>query len=823
MKTGIVVLNYNDARETINFVNEINSFHAVDKICIVDNGSDDGSYQKLKKLENKDINVINLNQNRGYASGNNAGLKYLYEQKCDYMIIANPDIIIDKTSLIDFIAYMKAYPQYRIFGPTIKEGANVNQGWKLKGISYDIIDNLVWINRFFKNRNKYKSNHYNGTISEVDVVSGCFFGLTRGVIDKIGYLDEGTFLYYEENILAKKAKDANLKIGILNNVNIIHNHSVTIDKTINHYRKLRILKNSQYYYRKTLYNHKLFTMWLLKKTGNLACAFARMRTDKKIVNIRKSNRKKVNILSLHMQVGVIEKSICSLANMLIDKYDVEIVNLYKLVDPIPFSLDERIQITYLSTGLAPNKEAFKSAVKSRNIIKILKEGTKAINILYKKRSLIKFVAKDNDGDIIVSSTLAFNKYFSKYQNNKVLIAWEHCHPNGNLKYVKKVKKRVKNFDVFIPASNTLYEYYQEIITGPKCMYLPLCIDEIPTTKASLQTNQITVMGRLAKEKAYDDMLRTLKNIVDKNPKIKLNIVGAGSEKENLEKLTKELGLMANVIFHGNIVGVEKERVMLDTSVFVTTSHFESFGLVLLEAMSYGIPCVSFDSAKGSLEIIDHGKNGYIIKDRNIDEMANQILKLLSKTTKVMQSNAIKKAKEYQYKNVKKLWLEAFEVFSRGDIRTRIIFTSSAGGHYSELYELDELMNKYNSFLLTEDHDMMKEYKKHNRARSWYLRAGTKEHLIKFLFNFPFNIINSFKVYLKVKPDIIISTGAHTTVPICFIAKIFRKKVIFIETYANINTKTLSGKLVYPIADLFLVQWEEMLELYPKAKYKGGLK
>ena len=72
-------------------------------------------------------------------------------------------------------------------------------------------------------------------------------------------------------------------------------------------------------------------------------------------------------------------------------------------------------------------------------------------------------------------------------------------------------------------------------------------------------------------------------------------------------------------------------------------------------------------------------------------------------------------------------------------------------------------------------------------------------------------------------DVVIATGAHTTVPICYIAKLFGKKVIFIETFANITTKTLSGKLVYPIADLFLVQWEEMLELYPNAKYRGGLK
>ena len=57
---------------------------------------------------------------------------------------------------------------------------------------------------------------------------------------------------------------------------------------------------------------------------------------------------------------------------------------------------------------------------------------------------------------------------------------------------------------------------------------------------------------------------------------------------------------------------------------------------------------------------------------------------------------------------------------------------------------------------------------------------------------------------------------------CYIAKLFRSKVIFIETFANRNTKTLSGRLVYPIADTFIVQWEEMLKLYPKAIYGGWI-
>lgn len=820
MKTGIVVLNYNDADETIDFVKKINSFNATDYICVVDNGSTDDSLKQLKKL--KKIHLIALENNLGYAAGNNAGLKYLYEQECDNYIIANPDIIVDKANFIDFIAHMNSNNSYQIFGPTIEEQGKINHGWKQRTISYDIHDNYPIVNRIFKHRNKYSKSHYKGAITPVDCISGCFFGIKKAVIDKIGFLDEGTFLYYEEDILCTKAKNNGLQVCVLNKVRVIHNHSVTINKNINHYRKLRILKDSQMYYHQTCFNHSKHKLNRLKRTANLACAFARLKTNKKIINTHNRPRKKVTLLSLHLRVGGIEKAICSLANMLVDDYDVEIVNVYKLCEP-SFYIDERVKITYLSTDLQPNKEELTYALKNKRFIKIITEGFKALRVVLKKRSLIKRAAKDNDGDIIISTTLAFNKSFSKYQKNKLLISWEHCHPDRDPKYPKKVYKAVKRFDLFIPASKSIYDYYKEYLTGPQCLYLPLCIDDIPSERAMLNTNQITVMGRLSKEKAYDDMLRVFKKVLDQNPEAILNVVGDGDERSSLSILADQLEISDSVIFHGNTVGDKKDEIMKNTSVFVTTSHYESFGLVLLEAMSYGIPCVSFDSAKGSLDIIDDGKDGFIIKDRNLDDMASKIVELMNKTTKTVQNNAIKKAKQYSYNNVRKQWLNEFKNFNIPDLKARVIFTSSAGGHYSELCELDELMMRYNSFLITEDHEMMQEYKKTNKSRSWYMPAGTKEHLFKFLCNFPINIFKSFMAYLKVRPDVVIATGAHTTVPICYIAKMFGKKVIFIETFANITTKTLSGKLVYPIADLFLVQWEEMLKLYPKAKYRGGLK
>ena len=76
--------------------------------------------------------------------------------------------------------------------------------------------------------------------------------------------------------------------------------------------------------------------------------------------------------------------------------------------------------------------------------------------------------------------------------------------------------------------------------------------------------------------------------------------------------------------------------------------------------------------------------------------------------------------------------------------------------------------------------------------------------------------------MREKPDVIVTTGALIVFPFCLYAKLMGTKVIYIETFARVNDRSLTGRLVYPLADLFLVQWESLLELYPKAKYVGGI-
>ena len=108
-----------------------------------------------------------------------------------------------------------------------------------------------------------EEEHYQEDLSIVGVVSGCFFCCDGEALKKIDYLDENTFLYYEEQILAKKMEKIDKQIAVDNNVVIIHNHSVTIDKNVNRINKYKELRKSQrYFVEKYLYATDKELKWL---------------------------------------------------------------------------------------------------------------------------------------------------------------------------------------------------------------------------------------------------------------------------------------------------------------------------------------------------------------------------------------------------------------------------------------------------------------------------------------------------------------------------------------------------------------------------------
>ena len=148
---------------------------------------------------------------------------------------------------------------------------------------------------------------------------------------------------------------------------------------------------------------------------------------------------------------------------------------------------------------------------------------------------------------------------------------------------------------------------------------------------------------------------------------------------------------------------------------------------------------------------------------------------------------------------------------------KICFAASSGGHLEEISRLEKLKHNRDCFLFTEEGleeskfcDRVYYVKKIDRKQRW------------FIFHFIALFWQTWRVLRREKPDCIITTGALAAYPISLLGKLRGCRIIYIESFARISSASLTGKLIHPIADLFIVQWEEGLQFFPKAVYGGGI-
>ena len=370
--------------------------------------------------------------------------------------------------------------------------------------------------------------------------------------------------------------------------------------------------------------------------------------------------KKILFLALHLGFGGAEKAIISEANILADKYDVEIACAYKIYDRPAFPVDDRVKITYLSETLKPNKEELKHAIKRKAPISILKEICTSIRVLHHRVHSIKKVVQNTDADIIISTRTLFHSILAQNKRAGVItIAQEHNHHNNDEKYIQEIIESVKGIDYFMPVSKELTGFYSDKVGNTICKYIPHSLDYLPEQVSTLESKNIISVGRLAKEKGYCDLIDVFALVAKECPDWHLHIVGDGDEREAIESRIDENGLEAKVTLHGYQNKKYINKLLADSAIYAMSSHTESFGIVLIEAQSFGIPCVAFDSARGALEIISDQENGYLIANRDIEEMSQKI-KLLIKDVdlrKQLGKNARENSLQYSEEVIQKLWFE----------------------------------------------------------------------------------------------------------------------------------------------------------------------
>lgn len=368
--------------------------------------------------------------------------------------------------------------------------------------------------------------------------------------------------------------------------------------------------------------------------------------------------KTVAIITMKTTHGGIERFVATLANSLADDYKIKIIATYGEAGKESFAYRDNIEIKYL-VKKAPEIISAKELLSKRDIIGLLKEIPRRISINYEKRVCNKRAIEELDTDIVITERAYYSKLVGKYLRNKktVKIASDHNYHQNNKKYIRKLVASVKGFDYLILSTKELYDFYKKIIKKPKCVLIPNGIPSIPKKKSKLSTQNIVAVGRLEPEKGFLELIDVMKRLHENNSKIKLFLIGDGSQSGQIKEKINNYGLEKYVIMPGMISQKKIADYFYESSIYVMTSMTEAFGLVLIEAMSFGLPCIAFDDASGARGLITPDV-GVLVKNRSHEQMAAKILELLNDRKKLLylQKNINDYVRAFDASTIKAEWI-----------------------------------------------------------------------------------------------------------------------------------------------------------------------
>lgn len=387
------------------------------------------------------------------------------------------------------------------------------------------------------------------------------------------------------------------------------------------------------------------------------------------------------------------------------------------------------------------------------------------------------------------------------------------------RHKKYIQKTLNKVDKLIVLSNSWKEFYSKLVDDSKIqvVYNGVKIyDKIE--KNNNEVKQGLFLGRMGKRKGIYDLIDAVELLSNKNYNFKIILAGDG-EIAKVKKIINDKRLQKYFEIVGWIDGKLKEKILNKTDFLILPSYNEGLPMSILEAMSQKILVIS-TKIGGIPEVIENEKNGILIDVGNIDELKNAIERAIVPNSDVenMKENAFETVKEKF--NIENMINEIEKIYVSLICKNiKVCLASSSGGHFMQLKQLLDTTKKYNTFIVTEKNVISLQLKSKYKIK--YLIQQERKN-IDFLLKFCINILKSIWIVITQKPDVIVSTGAGATYPICSLVKLTGGKVIFIESFAKIKSPTVTGKKVYKFADEFYVQWPEMLKYYPNAKYKGGI-
>lgn len=340
--------------------------------------------------------------------------------------------------------------------------------------------------------------------------------------------------------------------------------------------------------------------------------------------------KKITLITMQLKTpGGIERFVCTLAQMFSKKYQVEIiVNYGTHKDSLAFPIPKNVKLSFLSEK-QPKEVSLKNILLTMEWQKIPQELKRRYQIKKDQNKVFKEYLKNLQTDYIITDRALYSSIVGKYYNGDAKkIATDHNFHQNNRIYIKTLLRSIKGFHALIVATEELQKFYQNKAKNIRCFYIPNPLPYIPTQKSNLNTKNLLSIGRFVPEKDFLTLIKVMSEVHATNPDIHLTIIGNGVQMPLIKKEIKNLKLEKNISLPGYLKQSEIEKYYYNSSLFVMTSKTEAFGLVLSEAMSYGLPCIAFKRASGARAQIN-SKTGILIENSNIHAMASSIIKTIN--------------------------------------------------------------------------------------------------------------------------------------------------------------------------------------------------
>jgi glycosyltransferase involved in cell wall biosynthesis len=366
--------------------------------------------------------------------------------------------------------------------------------------------------------------------------------------------------------------------------------------------------------------------------------------------------------------GGVARTVVNLANRLARTHEVELISLYRRRDRPVFAIDPRVRVTYLADARrrARGRRGRVHSLLSRRPTR-LRPAPVEPHMSMLTDHLLRRKLRSLEPGILVSTRPSLHLAAVRFAPRRmVTVGQDHLNFPArfrNPRQAQVLRAAVPRLDAYTVLTNADAEDYRRELPGMDTRISVIRNASpwpVSQTPAALDRKVVVAAGRLTRVKGFRRMIQAYEPVARARPEWQLHIYGHGDDQEALERLIEERDLGGQV----RLMGYTRDlrSVLMDSSVYAMTSHEEGFPMVLIEAMSTGLPLVSFDCPRGPGEIIDDGKNGRLVPDGDIPSFTSALLEVIDDRDlrRRLGAQALEDARQYEIDAIAAHWEELLE-------------------------------------------------------------------------------------------------------------------------------------------------------------------